>query len=256
MRYFFDDLKNSFDFFLRSNLTFSRKNYSENSCNIDEFDLPAAQNEVYSYLKQRYNLSLFDGLNSRNYFENLYFLCVFDKYFSKREKTEISVLDIGSKNWSYVRSQYLFFKSHSKNLVLNGIELDAYRLCSNFYNRYEIAQFYKKDLPGVNYFIGDFMEHSQKYDYIIWILPFITKYPLIKWGLPLKYFKPEEMLLHAYDLLKPDGEILIINQGEKEAKVQKELFCKTGISACVIPEKLEDVFYLFRNTRYCSKVIT
>ena len=128
-------------------------------------------------------------------------------------------------------------------------------MCSNFYNRYEISKFYKKDLKNTEYIAGDFLKHSQKYDYIVWILPFITEYPLIKWGLPLEYFKPEEMLLHAYDLLKPDGEILIINQGEKEAEIQTELFKQTGLAAEFTPEKIDDIFGLLKNDRYCSKVI-
>ena len=255
MGYLFDDLKNRFDFFLRNKITFSRKNYREKACDINEFELTDAQNELYDYLKKKYDLSLFNGLNSRNFFENLYFLSVFDKCFEQKNKGEISVLDIGSKNWSYVRSEYLFFKTFSENLDLKGIELDAYRLCSNFFNRYEIAKFYKKDLKNTEYIAGDFLKHSYKYDYIIWILPFITEYPLIKWGLPLEYFKPEEMLLHAYDLLKPDGEILIINQGEKEAEIQMRFFEQTGIPVKFTPEKIDDIFGLFKNDRYCSMVV-
>ena len=255
MGYFFDDLKNRFDFFLRSKITFSRKNYFEKPCDISDFELNEIQKNLYDYLKKKYDLSIFNCLNSRNFFENLYFLSVFDKYFEKKKGSEISILDIGSKNWSYVRSEYLFFKSLSEEVKLNGIELDAYRLCSNFYNRYEIAKFYKKDLPKTEYIAEDFLKHYQKYDYIVWILPFITEYPLIKWGLPLDYFKPEEMLLHAYDLLEPDGEILIINQGEKEAAIQTELFNKTGLKTSFTSEKINDVFGLFENTRYCSKIV-
>ena len=65
----------------------------------------------------------------------------------------------------------------------------------------------------MEYIAGDLLKHNQKYDYIIWYLPFITEYPLIKWGLPLKYFKPLKMLEHAYHLLNKNGELLIINQG-------------------------------------------
>ena len=70
------------------------------------------------------------------------------------------------------------------------------------------------------------MELKEKYDYIIWLLPFVVPEPLVAWGLPKKFFCPDELLKHAYNLLKENGQMLIINQGEKEAEVQKELLKK------------------------------
>lgn len=224
MKYFLDNLKNSFDFTLRNKFNFSRKNYFE---------------------KQKLTDILRD----------IYYFNIFKKYFSNiEENKEISVLDIGSKNWEYVNSEYSFFNSYTKNFILNGIELDAYRLNSNFYTRLEIAKFYIKNMANTNYIAGDFLEHNQLYDYIIWILPFITKYPLVKWGLPLKYFKPLEMLEHANNLLKDKGELLIINQGEDEYSAQKELNQKLNLKAQYYGE-IEDRFNLFKNKRYCMKII-
>ena len=240
---FFNYLRNSFDFFLRSHITFSRNNYNEGAgVNIDCTEFP------------QYKLSLLKDLSERNVKENLYFLDIFDKYLTKKQDSEISLLDIGSKNWNYVKSEYLFVSSLSENPHLNGIELDAYRLNSHFYSRYEIAKFYTKDLENTNYIPGDFMEHKGKYDYIIWILPFITEYPLQKWGLPLKYFKPKEMLNHALELLKENGELLIINQGEEEYKIQQNLNKELNIKAEYYGEA-EDKFNLFKNKRYVSKII-
>ena len=152
------------------------------------------------------------------------------------------------------KSEYLFAKSLSDNILLNGIELDGYRLNSNFYTRYEISKFYTKDLENTNYIVGDFLEHNFKYDLIIWILPFITEYPLQRWGLPLKYFKPEEMLNHAYNLLNKKGELLIINQGEEEYGIQQELNSKLGLNAEYFGE-IENKSRLFKNKRFASKII-
>ena len=223
MKYFLSNLRNSFDFALRNKFNFSRRNYCE---------------------KQ----------TLKNILRDIYYFNLFKKCFKETEKEEVSVLDIGSKNWEYVNGEYSFFKSYAKNLVLNGIELDAYRLNSNFYTRYEIAKFYIKNKPNAHYIAGDFLEHNKSYDYIIWILPFITEYPLLRWGLPLKYFKPKEMLSHAVDLLKDKGELLIINQGESEYLIQKELNEKLGLKAQYFGE-IEDKFNLFKNKRYCTKII-
>ncbi len=222
MKYFLNNLKNNFDFFLRNHLVISRKNYCE-------------KNSMESVM-----------LDS-------YFLSVFKKYLTCK-KGRIKALDVGSKNWEYVKSEYYFFKSFSADFTLNGIELDPYRLNSNFYNRLEIAKFHTKNLKNTNYITGDFLEHEEAYDYIIWILPFITQYPLVKWGLPLKYFKPEEMLNHAFSLLNMGGELLIINQGEKEYEIQRELNRKLHLPAQYFGE-IEDEYKLFKNKRYCSKIV-
>ena len=253
MTYILDDLRNKFDFFLRNKITFSRRNYSEKAEDLSGIFTGKEQENLYEVLKQKYDYSLLEDSTRRNFSANVYFLSVFDKYLSKRKGEKLSVLDIGSKNWAYVKSEYVFFKSFAKDFNLTGIELDAYRMYSNFYTRYEIAKFYTKDLENTNYIAGDLLEHKGKYDCIIWILPFITEYPLVKWGLPLRYFKPEEMLLHAYKLLNKGGEMLIINQGEDEYQIQQELNRKLGLSSENYG-KIDDVFGVFRNDRYCLKV--
>ena len=90
---------------------------------------------------------------------------------------------------------------------------------------------------------------NDRYDYIIWILPFITKTPLKAWGLPIKYFCPEKMLLHAVSLLNENGQMLIINQGENEAKVQEELFKQCNINYNSLGE-IKSEYYQFKNPRF------
>ena len=61
------------------------------------------------------------------------------------------------------------------------------------------------------------------------------------------------MLLHAYELLNKNGELLIVNQGEKEYNLQKELNKKMNINAVYLGE-IEDIFNLFYHKRYCSRI--
>ncbi len=209
----FQDLKNRFDFFIRSHTKFSRKNYRGEIEN-------AESDYVFDILNQ--NLKL-----------------------SKREN--IKVLDIGSKNWAYVRGEYKFFKQFCTNLQLDGVEIDAYRLYANLYSRYEAAGFYTKGLKGVNYYADNLLNIKEEYDYIIWLLPFVTPYPHRSWGLPEKYFMPEKLLEHAYGLLRE--EMLIVNQGEEEAEIQKILFEKSGILYEPLGRILSDCLE-FKNNRY------
>ena len=160
----------------------------------------------------------------------------------------IKILDIGSKNWFYSSGEWSFFKYSSichpelvsgseipkqvrnddkdrteRDIFLDGIEIDAFRVYSDFHTRWDYAHFYIKNLSNTRYIAKDFMKHNEKYDYIIWFFPFVTEFPLQEWGLPLSKFKPAEMLKHAYESLNYGGKMLIVNQDEKEYAIQEDL---------------------------------
>lgn len=224
MSYFFQNLKNVIDFSLRQKIKLSRKNYSEANESKDNLFESQSEKDQEKYLYDKYKLDyLKENTTRTNYIENLYIIDILDQYLNVSFSNQVKIIDVGSKNWFYAKGEYLFFKRHCKNFVLNGIELDVNRLYSNFFSRNEVAKFHIKNLNNLNYISGDFIEHNQKYDYIIWILPFVLEYPHFKWGLPHNYFKPKEMLKHAYDILNESGQIIIINQGEAEYETQKRL---------------------------------
>lgn len=191
----FEDLKNSFDFFVRSKTRFSRKNFVEKNPELIE----------------------------RNRLENLYTEDLLNLFFSNLDKDGVSLLDIGCKNWFYAKGEFDFLKKRYAKFTMDGVELDAYRLYSNFYSRLEVAKYYTKGLENTNYIVANLLELDKKYDYITWFLPFVVIQPHVFWGLPKKYFYPPKMLAHAYSLLNKNGEMLIINQTELEANVQREL---------------------------------
>ena len=191
----FEDLKNSFDFFVRSKTRFSRKNFVDKNQELIE----------------------------RNRLENLYAEDLLSCFFSNLDKNGVSLLDIGCKNWFYAKGEFDFLKKRYAKFTMDGVELDAYRFYSNFYSRLEVAKYYTKGLENTNYIVANLLELDKKYDYITWFLPFVVIQPHVFWGLPKKYFYPPKMLAHAYSLLNKNGEMLIINQTELEANVQREL---------------------------------
>ena len=228
---FFYNLKNVFDFFLRRKIKFSLQNYEEmpeDLSNLFGAELKQRENN----LKKKYSFEYLSDMTQLNYKENLYMLDILDKYFEVVPYENIKVLDIGCKNWNYVRGQYTFFQKYCKTLELKGVEIDAYRLYWNFFSRYEVAKFYKRNLKNTRYIPKDFMRIDEQFDYITSFLPFVREYPHMRWGLPLRYFKPEEMLWHAYFSLKTGGKMFIVNQSEIEYNIQKKL-----LDACAIPYK-------------------
>ena len=215
------DLRNSFDFFIRNNTKFSRKNFVEKNKKLIE----------------------------RNRKENLYTQDVLEKYFNKQTKSELAVLDIGCKNWFYAKGEYEFFEGFCNNFILDGIEIDAFRLYSNFYSRYEVAKYYTKGLKNANYIVGNLLDLNKKYDYIIWFLPFVIQEPHVYWGLPKKYFYPKKLLKPAYKLLNIGGQMLIINQGETETREQERLLQALKIPYIFLGEVMSEHF-TYQNKRY------
>lgn len=250
MKYFFSNIKNIFDFYLRQKIKFSRRNYYvENEPKEGMFKTPEKISQE-QFLYEKYNLDfLKNNSTQENYSANLYMLDVLDKNIQTEFKPEISVLDIGAKNWFYVKGEYFFFKKFTEKLSLDGIELDSHRLYWNFYSRAEVAKFYISGLDSANYISGDLLEHNKKYDFILWFLPFVKKYPLIKWGLPLGYFKPLEMLKHAYGLLNEGGQMMIVNQ-EKEEFLEQQWLCEQA-EICFEPlGEIKSVFSKYELKRY------
>ena len=134
----FRDARNKFDFWFRNFTKFSRKNFNEKKQQLIE----------------------------RNINENLYLEDILEQSFIKTKKENLHILDIGSKNWFYVKGEYKYFKNFCNNFRLDGIEIDAHRLYNNLYSRYEVAKFHMKNLNNTNYICDNLLNLSNKYDYI------------------------------------------------------------------------------------------
>lgn len=245
MQYFFENIKNNLDFFLREKFAFSRKNYSEPNESKENLFNKDWLYERENYLLDKYDLTeLKSSSTVENYLQNLDLINLFDKYINIEFKDNLNVLDLGCKNWFNAPADYLFLKKQCKKLNLDGIELDSNRLYSNFFSRREAAKFYTRNIKGARYVHANFLDTRNIYDYIIWVLPFVVKDPLIKWGLPQKYFQPQKMLLHAYNSINTGGKIFIFNQGEAEFQVQKEL-CDTNNLPYTAIGCVENDFYTY-----------
>ena len=199
-------------------------------------------------------LNLLDKLGNILHIKTPTRIELFDKYLNPVSQMKLQVLDIGSKNWFYAGGEYFFFKYFCDSLKLDGVELDAYRLYTSLYSRYEVAKFYSKGLDGAEYIVGNLLDINKKYDYIIWFLPFVLEYPLIKWGLPLDEFRPLELFKHAYSLLNTRGVMFILNQGIEEYEEQQDIFRNIGIEYKLLG-KVESSFLEYKYDRYASIVI-
>ncbi len=234
---FIKNLRNKIDFFLRKNIRFSRKYTGKNEPKEKLFDGLPVENKIAAREKeklflQKYGLErLKNNSSRRNYLENLAIIELLNNYITV-DRNSPKILDIGSKNWFYAAGEYNFFKYESleKEVWLDGLEIDAFRVYSNFYTRRDYALYYTRELKNCRYIPQDLLNHHEKYDYIIWLFPFVTENPLLEWGLPLNVFKPLEMLKHAAGLLDFGGHMLIVNQDENEYLTQEDLINQLNLN--------------------------
>lgn len=253
---FIENLRNRIDFYLRRRIRFSRRNYyvsPESKDGLFDDDVEACSCERYLY--EKYNLEFLKSSTTRmNYLENLYTIELFDRYLFPEEKDKLEVLDIGAKNWFYAGGEYFFFRHFCRSLKLDGVEIDAYRLYTSLYSRYEVAKFYSRGIAGAEYIAGNLLDINREYDYIIWFLPFVLEYPLMKWGLPLDEFRPVELFEHAYSLLKNGGMMFVVNQDVEEYEAQQVIYRHAGVEYKLLG-KIESCFLEYKYDRYASVVV-
>lgn len=233
------NIYNHIDFRLRNFFKLSRSKYNpanELKENLfDNFKEPqktVAVKKELDYLEKYQLQRLKNNSTRRIYLENLNIIEFLETYIKcKNNINQLEILDIGSKNWFYAEGEYNFFKynNQEKTISMIGIEIDAYRLYTDFYSRRDYALHYIKNLINCKYIADDVMQHNKQYDFITWFFPFVTPEPLLNWGLPLKLYRPDKMLKHVFSLLKPDGKLIILNQGKEEYLKQEELLKKLNI---------------------------
>lgn len=232
---FLKNIYNEIDFFFRRNIKVKRQYLGQNEPKENLFEHFSAEKRQLAEEKERFFLEKYnlyylkENSTCYNYLENLAVIELLEECLGEADcQSSLKILDIGSKNWFYASGQWYFFKTLNRKIMLDGIEIDAFRVYLDFHTRYDYAQYYIKNLPGALYIHGDFLKHNEKYDYIIWFFPFVTEFPLQEWGLPLSKFKPTEMLRHAYNSLNFGGKMLIVNQDEKEYTIQEYLIEELG----------------------------
>jgi len=152
-----------------------------------------------------------------------------------RDRPTLRALDIGSKNFDYVDALCGFWSHQNgeRSVTLTGLELDAHRRYTDFRTRRAWAEHYASFVPGAHYQAGNLLAHTECYDAITWFYPFVTEFPLLRWGLPLAEFQPLALLEHAFSLLEPGGVLVIVNQSEAESHVQRAFLATLGRSYTV-----------------------
>lgn len=238
--------KNTFDFYLRSKIPLSRRNYLERgSYTPPSFVYPEGVNKrdkkIQPFLRER-NLALLSlyflneflpYLKESTLLDILFHLDILDRvhqifpflFVSKKEDYSfLSTLDIGSKNFSYSIALYLFLnkiKNIPNNISLVGNEIDPTRAYRNFFTSEVMASYYFSLIPLpsnqkrylgkniLNVKLEDTPYPHEAFDFITLFFPFVTKEPLLAWGLPFKYIFTSETIEKIHSMQSDSGYFLV-----------------------------------------------
>jgi hypothetical protein len=231
--------------YLRNTLTLSAPLYknvlSKPGQLIDTLSETAQQR--YEDLQRQYRIESWNLACERDeYLESLYILDLCDRHLTI--PTQGPCLDVGSKRWSYLPGLHSFAPH-----PWDGIELDPHRRLWNLVTRGHYGQTMARDFPKCHYLTGSVQQLQKQYTLITWFLPFVSREPLMAWGLPAQYFQPQQLLQHTWDLLQPGGQLFIMNQGAREAELQQALFDDLHIPVVTLGE-MKSEFTPYRITRF------
>ena len=146
------------------------------------------------------------------------FLQLFDwkPLLSEFKKTKPTVADIGARNFVFAPIIDQLLKEHSIEGSIHGIEIDAYRLLWGFHTRKDWGEFYARKARHAIYYPMDFLLWRTAIHLGFMLNPFVSKEPLLAWGLPMSQLKPEALFNHAFTCLKPHNGVLILSCPSEE----------------------------------------
>ena len=136
----------------------------------------------------------------------------------------LKVLDVGARNFSLAPVFHRLFRKHGFQPEVRGIEIDANRRLRNFRTRRDYAAFFVAQTPDAQFHACDFLKWETPADCIFALNPFVTKSPLLAWGLPLKLFRPEDFFQKLAALLAPSkGLLFVTNPTPEEVEITQGL---------------------------------
>jgi SAM-dependent methyltransferase len=182
-------------------------------------------------MRGRYDLGRLRGaVSNLVYADNLAVLAMCEALLDDCElpprEGPLVVADVGAGDFRYATGlqRYLRDRSGARGVDLCGVEVDGYGVYRDGHARADLARAHAALAgPGVRYEVGDFATASRGSQHVVTMLfPFVSRYALLRWGLPLSLFAPRALLAKAAAVLLPGGFLAVANQtGGEAAKLQE-----------------------------------
>jgi SAM-dependent methyltransferase len=181
-------------------------------------------------LRARYALTTAETRTTRQAFrENLYVLDLLDTHVTPHMKRAdaITAVDVGSKDFVYAPALSAFAQQWSDRTPdLTGVEIDGHVIYKDLRSRADYAAAWAKVAgPGTRYCVSDFLAFAPDAEVTLLTIfyPFVTRFALLRWGLPASEYRPEALLQHAAKMLAADGVLVIVNHTHEERDILRAL---------------------------------
>jgi hypothetical protein len=201
------DLRNRFDFFVRSRLQWGRA--------VDA-DAAVARDAPLQ--------AEFDGCLARVDWSAA--LAGADR------RAPLVVADVGCRTFLFAPVIERRLAAAGHEVELHGLELDAWRRFTDLRTRHDYGRFWASRVKRGRFHPIDVRDFRQPLDVALLLNPFVKREPLLRWGLPLSAFAPEAIVAHLHQLLRPRGGLLLTsNPFEEELAITKRLCSAAGFRA-------------------------
>lgn len=179
-----------------------------------------------SELRERYELAPLRACSTRLvYRDNLYLLDALESVTSgitPPAPGSLRAVDVGSQSFTYAFALERFLSrwgGHRRAVTLAGVEVDGWVVLRDLRSRrdHALAHVRSTGNPAVTYRVADFsVSDDRELDVVTLFYPFLTRYALLQWGLPLRLYAPERLIRRAFEALRPGGLLIVFNQTEVE----------------------------------------
>jgi len=214
-------------FEIQRTMKWSKPHFEEPAAGILQ-DLNTHQTQRIQQLKSADAVAFEDRLRHTLALTNYQYLDLLDRarqQFLWQPDPGGHLVDVGSQNFYYAPVLHAFFQPQS----LTGIEVEGYRIYQDGYSRFDYATAYIRGLSNTQYRVMDFCEFDEPVDGITCFYPFLEPKALVRWRLPLKVFRPELMAYTMARVLRPKGFVFMVNRGEAEGAIAKDLMANTNL---------------------------
>lgn len=168
--------------------------------------------------------------------ENLYVLDLLDAHAAEHAVPSPSptVVDVGSKDFVYAPALLAFARARlalpdGDAPELTGVELDGHVVYEDLRSRADHAAAWAALAgPTARYRVQDFLAFTPEHPATLVTIfyPFVTRFALLRWGLPASEYRPERLLAHAAEMLSPRGVLVIVNHTHEERDILRALMAK------------------------------
>jgi hypothetical protein len=174
------------------------------------------------------------------YRECLYVLACLDAYALVHvpKVQRVRVVDVGSKDFVYASALAAFARraASATHVELTGVEIDGNVIYDDLFTRADHGRAHAAlSHAQAVYEVADFLAFRAKkpVHLVTFFYPFVTRFALLRWGLPASELRPEELFAHAVDMLDDNGILLVVNHTHEERDLLRAMLDKVTELALV-----------------------